>query len=839
MNDRKRKKSSRIQAAKAWFRTPAFKILVSAFLLILIAASGVVLYYYQYDSRMIDRRLSGEVFQNTARLYAEPYRIYPGQKLTPDAAVARLQRAGFEPEGTEGSDGTYQIEKNRITVKPVVGDTLRLDFEKGTLARIVKPSTGEVGEAVLPAEIVTNLSDMNRQKRRVVAFKELPKNLVNALIAAEDNRFFNHYGIDPVRLAGAIFQSVKTSDRVRGTSTLTQQLSRNFFLTLKRSMGRKIHEAFIALLLEQRLTKEQILTLYANDVYLGERGSFSIKGFGEGAYAYFGKDLTALTLQESATLVAMIPAPNGVYSPTKHPDELQKRRNIVLNAMTELKFITAEEAEKAKETELKVAPLRIDSTDAPYLVDYIRESLLKDFSEDELGNDGLRIYTTIRPDLQRAAVDAVAKGLKSVEDTIAQRNKNKKNPDNLPGPQAALIALETRTGAIISMVGGSDYGSTQYNRITQAFRQPGSIFKPLVYTAAFEAAEQGAESGAAATPEITELDPSADGFGEPEHISISESGPITAATVLDDVATKFIYDGDRVYEPNNYHEEYHGPVTVREALKRSLNVPTIKIGERIGFDRVASLAKRAGLNAKIKAYPSIALGAFEVTPLEMAGAYTMFPNEGRRLEPHALLKVIGPDGRITKSYRYNETQVISPQVAYLMTNLMEDVVASGTAAGVRSRGFNLPAAGKTGTSRDGWFAGFTKDFVVIAWVGYDDNRDLNIEGARSALPIWTEFMLKAQQLYPPRDIDAMNFTAPDGMEFVRLDSGTHLPATSNCPSTYEEVFLPGTVPGISCPLHGGPISNILGGVGGFFKSLFGGGSNSPSETEGEPSTSSR
>jgi penicillin-binding protein 1B len=481
-------------------------------------------------------------------------------------------------------------------------------------------------------------------------------------------------------------------------------------------------------------------------------------------------------------LVAIIPAPNGMYSPVKHPEDAKKRRNVVLNSMAELRSITAQERDKAKQAELNLAPLKVDATDAPYLVDYIREELVKDFSEDTLINDSLKIYTTLDPQLQRIAVDAVGNGLKFVQEQIAPRQKNKKSADeNAPLPQAGLIALDPHTGAILAMVGGSDYGASQYNRITKAFRQPGSIFKPFVYAAAFEAAYEAVHPKNAA-------ENAAEASGSAQAAPVADALPvqdarefITPATILEDNQTTFVYDGTRTYEPNNYHQQYRGMVTVREALQHSLNIPTIEVAEKIGYDRVASLARRAGMNAKIKGYPSVALGAFEVTPIEMARAYTVFANEGTRLEPHALLRVVAPDHSITKAYKYEEKPVLPAPVVYLMTNLMESVIESGTGAGVWARGFTLPAAGKTGTSRDGWFAGYTKDFLVIAWVGYDDNRDLNLEGARSALPIWTEFMMKAEQLYPPRDPEAMNFRAPEGVEFVHIDRESHLPATPNCP----------------------------------------------------------
>jgi penicillin-binding protein 1B len=277
-----------------------------------------------------------------------------------------------------------------------------------------------------------------------------------------------------------------------------------------------------------------------------------------------------------------------------------------------------------------------------------------------------------------------------------------------------------------------------------------------------------------------------------------------------DEPTTFVYPGmPKPYEPNNYKQHYRGVVTVRTALQNSLNVPTIKVAERIGYDRVAQFAKRMGLNAKIKGYPSVALGAFEVTPLEMAGAYTAFANEGRRMQPHALLRVTSADGSTNKAYKFEPQEVMRPELAYLMTHMMEGVINSGTGAGVRGRGFTLPAAGKTGTSRDGWFAGYTKDMLAIAWVGFDDNRDLNLEGARSALPIWTEFMLKTYQLYPAQDASTMYFARPPGIESAKIDAESLLLATPSCENTFEEVFIAGTAPTSYCPLHGFRISEAI------------------------------
>src|SRR5438552_12045164 len=447
MAERKPQRVSRARLSN-FFRSPLFKILLSIFLFFFIGASAILLFFYNHYSRIIDRRLSGEIFKNTAQIYAAPYRVYPGQRLVLDDVVLRLQRAGFERADKTGSDddGGYEVKGNRVTIRPKIGDALRLDFAKNSLTRIVKDPGGETDEAWLPAELVTSLSDQTREKRRLVEYKDLPKILVDALISAEDQHFFTHWGVDPVRLIGALVHSLRGSTRVAGTSTITQQLARNFFLTPDRSIRRKITEVFLSFLLEQRLTKQQILTMYANEVYMGQRGSFSINGFGEAAAAYFGKDLAGLTLPEAATLAAMIPAPNGRFSPTKHPDEVKRRRNTVLTAMHGLGTINDRDYEEAKTTELKIAPIKVDATDAPYLVDYVREELLRDFTEDEITTNNLRVYTSLDLALQKAAVEAVQNGLKLVQQQVAAQRKRDKNAENLPGPQAALSALDPHTG---------------------------------------------------------------------------------------------------------------------------------------------------------------------------------------------------------------------------------------------------------------------------------------------------------------------------------------------------------------------------------------------------------
>jgi penicillin-binding protein 1B len=555
--------------------------------------------------------------------------------------------------------------------------------------------------------LITNLAGAARSKRRLIEFKDIPKVLIDAVTAGEDQGFFSHHGLAPTRMAGAFFSNLQDDHRLQGGSTITQQLARNIFLTAEPTWRRKLAEAFIAVILELRLTKEQIFTMYANEVYLGQRGSYAIHGFAEGSAALFGKSLSELTLTEAATLAGIIPAPNA-YSPSKHPDRAIFRRNLILTAMLK-----------------------------------------------------------------------TAKGMVFVEDQLAAQSTKRKNPPNLR-PQAGLIALDPRTGEIKAMVGGTNYAASQYNRITHAFRQPGSAFKPFVYAAALETPYDSA--------------PQAPTFDQEPHTQSLDDQFITPLTTIMDAPKVFFYGG-AAYSPGNYKARYLGFVTLRIALERSLNLATIRVAERVGFDRVAALAKRMGINLNVKGYPSVALGAFEVTPIELAGAYTAFANEGKHSEPHALLRVVAADGRdLLKTYHYPSRQVLRPEVAYLMTSLMQGVIDHGTGAGVRARGFKLPAAGKTGTSRDGWFAGYTKDLLVIAWVGFDDNRDLNLEGARSALPIWTEFMLKAYELYPVRDTGGMSFNPPPGIEIATIDANTLMRASASYQGTFEEAFIVGTAP---------------------------------------------
>jgi penicillin-binding protein 1B len=698
-------------------RFVTLKNLLHAALMIAILSATVTLFYLVKFTTMVDQRLNGGDFQRSATIYA----AYPADQQETRARAVSFQSAGNVPTA------------------------------------------------------ITSYFDASRTRQQTVKFQEIPRNLLKAVLSGEDRTFFTHHGLNLKRIAGALVSNVKQGELAEGGSTLTQQLARSLFLNREPTLQRKVAEAIIAVILERRLTKEQIFTMYANEIYLGHRDSFAIHGFAEAAKAYFGKELSDITLAEAATLAGVIPAPNA-YSPVQHPDRAEARRNLILKIMADSGKITRRAYEEARHADLKIAA-SLDPAEGHYLVDYIRGELLKDFQEENLMTGGLAVYTTVDLGLQQAAMDSVEYGLTLVEAQLTKRSRGQNQSQ--PGPQAGLIALDPRTGEIKAMVGGDHYGSTQYNRITQALRQPGSIFKPFVYAAALETALEGLK--------VYGLDPE----------DVQSAALISPVTMLID--EPMVFSGAKEdYAPKNYGGQYRGEVTLREAFYHSLNVPTVLLAQRIGFDRVASLARRMGLNPNVRGYPSLALGTVEVTPLEIAGAYTAFANEGQRVEPHALRKVVSPDGNVLRTYTPKPEEVLNPQVAYLMTHLMEGVLNYGTGAGVRARGFNLPAAGKTGTSRDGWFAGYTKDLLVIAWVGFDDGQDLNLEGAKSALPIWADFMKKAYQLRPTRSVDSMYFEPPRGIELVRIDAATLLRGDPACGDSFEEAFIEGTAPTESC-----------------------------------------
>jgi penicillin-binding protein 1B len=730
---------------------------------------------------MIDEKLRAGPFANTAKIFAAPESVAVGEVATPAGIAAELRRSGYN-ESRGNPIGYYLLQPNSIEVFP--GPESYFDQEAG----VVKFAGGRISQIVslqdntarsqyqLEPQLVTNVSGPNREKRRMVKFADIPTVLVHAVTSAEDKRFFQHAGFDPIRIVKAAYIDLKEGRNAQGASTLSQQLARMFWLDTGKRWTRKLAEMVITLQLEQKLSKEAIFEDYANDIYLGWRGSFRIHGFGEAAEAYLGKDLSQITPPEAAELAGMIQRP-ALYDPFHHPDRLVERRNVVLSLMRQNGFIDEHDYSLALQAPLTVAKSAAQSVEAPYFVDMVNDTLLARFQDTDFQSNAFRIYTTLDMHLQRAAAEAIRIGMQNVDEQI--RRQRRFRGQTPPEAQVALVAIDPHTGEVKALAGGRNYGMSQLNHVL-AKRQPGSIFKPFVYAAALDTAVDG-------SPRV-----------------------FTASTTVVDQPTIFWFD-DKSYTPANFKNEYHGTVTLREALAHSLNNATVKLAEMVGYNKVVEMANRAGMNYKIQPTPAVALGSYEITPLEAVGAYTVFSNQGDYVKPNFISLVRSQDGKVVFRNQIDHKQVLDPRVAYLMTDLMEEVLRSGTAAGVRAAGFNVPAAGKTGTSHDGWFAGYTSELLCVVWVGFDDNKELDLEGAHSAEPIWTEFMKRALAYREYRD--AKRFQAPDGIVSIDIDPQSGMPATPYCPVKRPEVYIVGTQPVGACPLHGGGrqgVTNVAG-----------------------------
>jgi penicillin-binding protein 1B len=771
-------------------RDPLIRAAFIVFVTLAALVGGVFTFYYVKYDRIIDQRFKGQVFNNSAKIYAIPRSVRVGEKIESRQIAAELREAGYSDKDGESVMGSYRLQKSGIEVDP--GPQSYHSPEPATIHVTdgqvdgIKSKSGDLDAYELEPQLVTSLFDAEqRSKRKVVKYNEMPKILVDAVLAIEDRRFFTHNGVNFLRMAEATWIDVTRGRHEQGGSTLTMQLSRGFFLSPEKTIKRKLIEMLIALELEQKFSKQQIFEFYGNWVDLGQRGSFSISGFAEASRDYFNKDLKDISLPEAALLAGIIQRPSYL-SPYRHPERALERRNLVLDSMVETHAISPADAEKAKAAPLKLAPPNVEASDAPYFVDLVRDTLISKLDERQMNDQTYRIYTTLDPDLQKAAAQAVEIGMKLVDDQVTkQRTKRVKVGTKYettvqPGPQAqvAMVVLDPHTGEVLALVGGRNYAVSQLDH-AMAKRPTGSIFKPFVYAAAVNTALDG-------------------------------SNPVfTPASIVPDQPGSFAY-GDQIYEPRNYKEEYHGDVTARYALAMSLNNATVKLAEEVGYDKVAELAKSAGITS-VKATPAMALGAYDATPLDMAAAYTVFANAGTRISTTMINSVRSANGDVVMDFKPEQHQVLDPRIAYVMTDMMEGVMNSGTATVVRQRGFTSPAAGKTGTSHDGWFAGYTSNLLCIVWVGYDDYSDIRLSGAQTAAPIWAEFMKKAVAL--PQYANVKEFTQPPGVVDVQLDKTTNLLATPACPETYNAAFVVGTEPSTTCEQGTG--------TKGFFSKIFG------------------
>ena len=747
-----------------FFDRPKVRRAIAALLGTFLLVTLLFLIAYIKLGHRIDERLAHGPFAGTMDIFSGPRTVAVGDTFTLDRMVAQLLRSGYTT-AQDNPIGWFAVKGNGIAIAPGPqshsgGQACWLDIAGGKIVRIISLSGHvDLREAGLEPQLLTNLSG-NREQRRLVKFADIPLRLIHAVTSVEDKYFFDHSGFDLPRILKAAWIDVKSGRKEQGASTLSMQLARNFWLEPDKSWRRKFEELILTMHMEHRLTKQQIFEYYANQVYLGRRDTFSITGFAEGARAYFSKDLSQLDDAEAALLAGLVQRP-GYYNPFRYPDRARRRRDLVLALMRRNGYLAAGAYAAALAEPVQLHRDELAADQSHYFLD-----LVKDEAEARLDggeNEGRRIYTSLDPDLQEAAEIAVRAGMEKVDRLLRAR----KTPLPAGQPQVALVALDPRTGEVKALVGGRDYRASQLNHAT-AMRQPGSAFKPIVYAAALDTAVEGGRE------------------------------VFTPASLLSDSPTTFHYQGQD-YQPHDYHGESMGDVTLRFALAHSLNIATVSLAQRVGLNNVVKTAQRLGLNDGVKPTPSVALGAYEATPLEIAGAYTAFANQGTYVPAALISEGRAADGRMLYHHLPEKRAALDPRVAFLMVNLMQDVLRSGTGAGVRSLGFTQPAAGKSGTSRDGWFAGFTGELLCVVWVGFDDNRDLNLEGARSALPIWADFMMRAARFHPYRD--AKPFPIPAGIRSAEICAESGQLAGPLCPDTRNDVFIQGSEPQTQCTMH--------------------------------------
>jgi len=759
-------------------------------LIALLLGAAVFGYYYNKYQKLVDERLRQPIFANTAQIYAAPYEVRIGQQMTAGAIAVELRNAGYASGSGGGNPqlGTYAQRGSNIRIKPGPlsyhsTDGATIDTAGGTVVSITAENGSALRAYELEPQLITSLSSgQNRMKRRMVTYDEIPAHLVQAVTAIEDRRFFEHGGVNYYRIGEALFKDVTTGRKMQGGSTLTMQLARGLFLSPEKRYKRKLIEILITFQLEARFNKQQIFEMYANQINLGQRGSFAINGVGEAAQSYFGKDVKRLDLAECAMLAGIIQRPN-YFNPYRHPDHVMERRNVVLDAMVDTGAISQNEAERAKAEPLTLAPQNVDASEAPYFVDLVHDQLVQRMGDQDFNNASLRIYTSLDPELQRVATEAVEEGMRGVDALVANQHRHRGlAAGTYTLPQVALIALNPHTGQVLALVGGRNYGTSQLNHAV-ASRPTGSIFKPFVYATAYNTSLNGTDVGG--------------------------QGVFTAMTKLNDDPQDFVFDG-KSYTPQNFEKgEYPGMVPAYEAIAHSLNLATINLAQQLGYDTVAALARESGV-VSARGTPSMAIGTYNATPLDMAGAYTVFANNGVHLNPWMLASVRNANGDVVTDFSPEARQVLDARVSYLTTSLLQGVLNFGTAAGVRGRGFTAPAAGKTGTDHDAWFAGYTSNLLCIVWVGNDDYTDIKLQGAETAAPIWGEFMKRAITL--PQYSDVHEFTPADGTHLARVDKATGLLADDSCPNDVTVAFLDGTGPTETCSEgeHTGLMQRIFG-----------------------------
>ena len=737
------------------------KLIILSVTVLIIACMGTFIYGWHLAGK-VDARFSARRWSIPSKVYSDTMLLYPGQRLYHERLQERLKRMGYrEVPGRTERKGEMHIGQNGLNLSLFLNDldtpwqkrpgfSVNIQFKENAIETIVRQDDGSSLPLLeIEPEEITLFFGRERERRQLVSIKQIPPHVIHAVLAAEDSRFFSHWGVDPRGIARAMLTNLRYGSIRQGGSTITQQLAKNYFLTSDRSLARKFQEVVLAFAMEWKYSKEEILEIYLNEIYLGQKGSAAINGIGEAAYFYFGKPVQELSPAEAATIAGLIKAPNK-YSPYVDKAACLSRRNFVLKAMRARGWIS----EDSLRIQLKfpVAPVgySVYGKKAPYYIDYLTQQLTMLYKPEDLASLGLSIFTTLDSQVQIAAEKALKDGLDRLENKIPALKRRSSEQ----GLQGAVVVMQPKTGHILAMVGGRNYNESQFNRVSQARRQPGSAFKPFVY--------------------LTGLD------------------KFTPISILNNQPKTYVLNG-RTWEPKNYEADAKDQVTLREALENSYNVATVDLAMQIGLEPIVETAKRFGFSTLLEPYPSLSLGAFEVIPLELARAYCVFASEGLMIFPLALKAVTDENGKVLEQRYLKVERLISGAKAFIMNSLLQGVVENGTGRSLKTLGINWPVAGKTGTSndyRDAWFIGYTPDILALVWVGFDNGDSIRAAGAAAALPIWAELMKAI-----PQYISGNQFRVPDGVvkrPVCTADGKAFV--SSNCFRPYEEYFLAENAP---------------------------------------------
>jgi penicillin-binding protein 1B len=757
---------------KRGFR-PARFIARLAALLLLVAVLGAAAYGWSL-SRDVEKRFSGRRWSIPSTVYSDTTLIYPGQRIRSDALLDKLQRLAYravdhapKQKGQFRRRGdSFEIFLNDVNliVLERSGYPVKIDIKKGTILDIRHGLSGEsIPLLELAPEELMRFFGPEREQRRLISIDRVPAHVQRAFMAAEDTRFMDHFGLDLRGILRAALVNLRHGAIHQGGSTITQQLAKNYFLTPEKTFSRKIKEMILALVIEQMYTKGQILEMYLNEVYFGQKGSVAVNGLGEASLFYFGKPAAELTLAEGATLAGLLRAPNR-DSPYVNAQRARRRRDQVLHTMVEQGWISAAEGAAALASPLEPSGFRAYGKKAPYFMDYLSRQAETLYARDDLAKLGLSIFTTLDTEVQEAAETALAAGLERLEknDPALRRRE----PDRRL--QGAVIVMQPKTGYILAMVGGRDYATSQFNRITHARRQPGSAFKPFVFLSALDR--------------------------------------FSPASVLSNAPVIYQVNG-KSWRPDNFSPMAARTVTMRTALAHSINIATVDLAMKIGLEEVVRTASAFDFSTPLAPHPSLALGAMEVIPLELARAYCVFAADGLLPVPLSLKEIGDDHGQVLNRRHMAVEPVTTPAKAFLINSMLSSAVAEGTARSLKRMGIGQPVAGKTGTtndSRDAWFVGYTPEILALVWVGFDDETSMRGTGASAALPIWADLMRRI-----PQHLSGAWFQRPEGVvdRVICADSG-QLAVTGRCPQPVRELFLQDLVPTDPCPLHQPPRSRL-------------------------------